>query len=142
MGYSTSFALSVVADEPTRQAIDQFLEDDHENAQQYEVDGINGEWFPEGRWYNSETDMITLSEVFPDALFILQGEGEESLDVWEEHYKGGQVVHTENAESSIRRYKELLILCKDIFPSIVTPSQRDAALKVLENKLTEYGELS
>ena len=41
------------------------------------------------KWYDEEDDMIEFSKKFPDAEFIIHGEGEEQGDVWEHWYKNG-----------------------------------------------------
>lgn len=42
------------------------------------------------KWYDREADMIELSKVFPDVKFRLDGEGEESFDIWVKWYHGGK----------------------------------------------------
>ena len=58
-----------------------------------------GEWFfrellsgcaEEIKWYEHDEDMTSISEQYPDILFTLHGEGEESGDIWIKYYKGGK----------------------------------------------------
>ena len=44
------------------------------------------------KWYDHVEDMIKLSKVFPETLFILDGWGEEIGDVWRELYMDGERV--------------------------------------------------
>lgn len=55
------------------------LEDFHEQ-------GMNGQT----KWHGHERDMIRLSKAFPEALFVLWGEGEEPEDLWTCYYLGGR----------------------------------------------------
>lgn len=45
------------------------------------------------KWYENEEDMKKLSAVFPDVLFRLYGEGEESGDLWLCYHKNGKSQH-------------------------------------------------
>lgn len=49
------------------------------------------------KWYDHEEDMVRLSKKFPDVVFELHGEGEESGDIWVKYFKNGkkQVVKAE-----------------------------------------------
>lgn len=42
-------------------------------------------------WYEHDRDMIRLSKVFPEILFVLWGEGEEPEDLWKCYYLGGRM---------------------------------------------------
>ena len=42
------------------------------------------------KWYNHSEHMIQVSKKYPDAVFILSGEGEESGDLWKKYYKNGR----------------------------------------------------
>jgi hypothetical protein len=43
------------------------------------------------KWYEHADDMIKISKKYPDVLFILSGEGEESGDIWKEYFYKGKV---------------------------------------------------
>lgn len=43
------------------------------------------------KWYEHDEDMRDVSKKFPNVLFILSGEGEESGDIWKAYYKNGKV---------------------------------------------------
>lgn len=43
------------------------------------------------KWYNSEDDMYRISKEFPNLVFHLHGDGEESGDIWERHWHDGLV---------------------------------------------------
>lgn len=42
----------------------------------------------EGGWYDFEKDFANFAKDFPDVLFIVHGDGEESDDIWEQRFKG------------------------------------------------------
>ena len=47
------------------------------------------------KWYDHDDDMAKVSEEFPDALFELYGDGEDSNDFWRTYYFGGALQHGE-----------------------------------------------
>lgn len=50
------------------------------------------------KWYDYNKDMQELSESWPNVLFILSGEGEESGDIWRAYYMNG---HEERVQAEI-----------------------------------------
>jgi hypothetical protein len=46
------------------------------------------------KWYSHQDDLIKLSEKYPLILFTLEGEGEESVDLWKTYYLNGKSQHT------------------------------------------------
>lgn len=42
------------------------------------------------KWYGWEEDMREFSKLFPDIVFVLEGEGEESGDIWCSYFKDGK----------------------------------------------------
>jgi len=43
------------------------------------------------KWYDWKVDMIAYSKKFPEFIFTLHGEGEESGDIWTAYFMGGKV---------------------------------------------------
>lgn len=89
MGYYTDFEIYYnVEDEDTEEAIGQM------------ISGITGrDTYRSGtmfsaKWYGFDSDMCMLSANFPDVEFILNGDGEESGDVWTRVYKNGVKIAT------------------------------------------------
>lgn len=89
------------------------------------------------KWYDHVEDMIKLSKVFPETLFILDGWGEEIGDVWRELYMNGErvvadlmftfsdfkVMNKPEHESNILR--KVLVRTPDIPSNIYVASPRD-----------------
>ena len=47
------------------------------------------------KWYEHDSNMRTVSKRYPETLFVLKGEGEESGDIWIKYYMNGKVQHCE-----------------------------------------------
>lgn len=89
------------------------------------------------KWYDHVEDMIKLSKVFPETLFILDGWGEEIGDVWRELYMDGErvvadlmftfsdfkVMNKPEHESNILR--KVLVRTLDMPSDIYVASPRD-----------------
>lgn len=50
------------------------------------------------KWYDWRKDMIALSTLFPNLLFTIKGDGEESDDYWKCYFKNGL---SQNAKAKI-----------------------------------------
>jgi len=91
MGYYTKFDLEVVGiswQEAYNIIAD--LRSVDENAE-YALDECGESSFERLKWYSHEQDMKKFSEKYPDEVFKLQGEGEESGDVWIKYFRNGKV---------------------------------------------------
>ena len=44
----------------------------------------------EAKWYDSDEEMKELSKQFPETVFCLYGDGEESGDTWYQYFKNGK----------------------------------------------------
>lgn len=68
-----------------------------EYIKEHALDGVepNGKSKERCKWYHHEIDMAAVSHTFPDVLFTLSGEGEESGDIWKKYFLNGMVQLTE-----------------------------------------------
>lgn len=99
MGYYTVYRGSVTG--PV-EFIDLFVEDaeDEKTFGQYEQD--LSDWLEDymfgsepTKWYDWQKDMVEISGKYPHLLFELDGEGEESGDIWKAWARNGKVVVSE-----------------------------------------------
>ena len=60
------------------------------------------------KWYDHRDHMARLSKQHPNVLFTLNGEGEESGDLWREYFKNGKS-HRIRAKISFDPYNENLL---------------------------------
>lgn len=91
MGYYTQYNLYVCNDAE----LDETELDDIENAiEGLDIfDGGGGfryGWSAYEKWYDHDDDMLALSTRFPDVVFQLYGDGEDSEDRWMTYYKNGR----------------------------------------------------
>lgn len=85
MGYYTSHTLSTDSVD-NYEIIEHLRSENDEAAYNIEADGQPNE---NGKWYYHEEHLREFSKKYPDVLFTLNGEGEESGDIWVEYYKNG-----------------------------------------------------
>ena len=88
MGYYTVYTLRW---EPQDSAVEEFIRTKQAGDENFAY-GVTpyGEMTDSVKWYEYDIDMKTLSKAFPEIIFTLSGEGEESGDVWKNYYKNGK----------------------------------------------------
>jgi len=109
MGYYTCFTLETktsdnLGEHPDRASIIERLRSENESAE-YALDE-NGETHSDAKWYEHENDLREFSKLYPDVLFELYGDGENSDDFWYEYFKDGKMqyapVRFEYSSSTLR----------------------------------------
>ena len=97
MGYYTRFEGSVSSKDTF--ALDAFKRDaaNDETFGQYDMPKdcfITGDFFggDTAKWYDWKNDLEALSKEYPTLLFSLNGEGEESGDIWKAYARNGKVI--------------------------------------------------
>ena len=93
MGYYTSFKFKVI--EGDESLIKEFRKE-NENAK-YAVDEY-GDTNDSCKWYDCEKDIVSFSIKHPKIIFMLEGEGEESGDIWKLYVQDG---HVQNCRAKI-----------------------------------------
>lgn len=88
MGYYTYFSLSYHGSPEDEDALQNFEPGDEfafpKGIKELIDDLQDSNW----KWYGWEKDMKLLASKFPNILFILEGDGENSDDIWEFRIKG------------------------------------------------------
>jgi hypothetical protein len=85
MGYYTHYTLK---SEPNIINTSEFKEKFNEICGDYTLDYVLEE---ECKWYKNEEHMREVSKNFPEVLFMLTGEGEESGDMWRKYFFNGKM---------------------------------------------------
>lgn len=104
MGYQTDYRLTWIGGKPSSKpcshcggsgqipiedAVQEFI--DNEPFLYGGKEPIAGSLEDSCKWYEHEDDMKRLSKEFPEVVFQLNGEGEESGDVWVKYFKNGKM---------------------------------------------------
>jgi len=80
MGYYTNYEITA----------DKVLPDDFEDK----FEEITDYTFSDGefmvKWYDYKENMKEISKIYPDISFTVEGEGEESGDIWRHYFKNGE----------------------------------------------------
>lgn len=77
MGYYTDFDISNNSEEVIQEI---------EVVSNYKFyDGVMN-----GKWYDHNKHCLEVSKKFPNELIVVEGEGEESGDLWKEYYMAGK----------------------------------------------------
>ena len=64
------------------------MENDEGNESDASYFGLNCD--ESSKWYEHDEEMLEMSKAFPEIVFYLHGEGEESGDLWFTYYKNGK----------------------------------------------------
>ena len=92
MGYYTRYELNTKPELSPEQEkeISQELKKLLYHDEDLEVEDFQDVLSEEMKWYEHQQDMVKISSKYPDILFELTGEGEESEDLWIEYHKNGK----------------------------------------------------
>ena len=84
MGYYTTYTLGATQGYDKQEEIEEKLQ---------EISGYSIEfgWNDSCKWYEHEKHMKELSKIYPETTFLLEGEGEESGDIWQKYFKNGKM---------------------------------------------------
>tara|TARA_R110002020_G_scaffold49068_1_gene140010 strand:+ start:355 stop:663 length:309 start_codon:yes stop_codon:yes gene_type:complete len=83
MGYYTDYTVEVENGDPFDRVLDAIKEKSFYSS--WVGNALEGE-----KWYSQSDDVKAVSEVYPDKLIVVSGEGEESGDIWREYFLNGK----------------------------------------------------
>lgn len=86
MGYYTIYSLNIIKD-PNNE-IEAFKNELSNYFTDTEVDYLF-DGYLEAKWYDWSTNLEGISKKFPNMLFLLSGDGEEPLDIWNCYFCNG-----------------------------------------------------
>lgn len=93
MGYVTSYTLTWEnAPKGFEKKMAKYIRDHEYMSYAMEEDGTTAD---SCKWYECDDDMLELSKKYPDVIFTLAGEGEESGDLWRTYYRNGKMQHAQ-----------------------------------------------
>ena len=84
MGYYTTYILSTTQGHDNQDEIEEKLEEISGSPVEF---GLNDSY----KWYDHEKHMNLLSQIYPETIFLLEGEGEDSGDIWRKYFKNGKM---------------------------------------------------
>lgn len=98
MGYYTCFSLRVMTadnsvDHPNSAAIIAMLREANEYANYALTE--DGDTEMDAKWYEYTDELREFSKLYPDALLVLYGDGENSDDFWCSYFRNGKVQCTQ-----------------------------------------------
>lgn len=82
MGYYTKYNLNIISEDV------HLLEEAKKKI--YEISEYN-DFNDTIKWYDHEDDMKELSEIYPETVFELSGEGEDNGDIWKKYFLNGKM---------------------------------------------------
>lgn len=89
MGYYTKFDLKVEPSDllDNKNKLKEFKENFNKVCSGNEYDFV---FYDECKWYTHEEDMLKISKLYSEHLFMLTGEGEDHSDIWRQYFFNGK----------------------------------------------------
>ena len=89
MGYYTSFSIDIVPGPTQETTTEDIIADLRKDPESWAAFAFNEQWVCEDtvKWYDYEIEMLAFSKEYPDTLFILSWDGEESDDFWKHFFR-------------------------------------------------------
>lgn len=93
MGYYTDYSLKIEI--PGKKNKHDIIINDLDTITEYSWEEVGDKTYSPGdsiKWYDHDSDLKTMSKMprYKDAIFTLDGDGEESGDIWRAFYKNGK----------------------------------------------------
>ncbi|MCP4336546.1 MAG: hypothetical protein GY679_01710 [Mycoplasma sp.] len=96
MGYYTEYSLEAYVDgELSSEIVEEVVTNDYLETRSLSNDGMASETT---KWYGHESELIGVSNVFRDVLFVLKGNGEDFPDIWVKYFMNGELLQSSKAK--------------------------------------------
>lgn len=92
MGYYTQYSLMQLRNPIPDHALAKLIAEDQCAVAALNLDGDSRR--PE-KWYEHEASLCVWSALYPDTVFCLHAEGEDSDGIWDKYFLGGCLARTE-----------------------------------------------
>ena len=142
MGYYTTFELANDAGFSNDTIIDRAKAHDESLGEELQYGLQNGET----KWYSFDDDMRKVSKLFPNVLFTLNGEGEESGDIWKAYFKNGdqKVLRSEITfpEFDTNSFGEVPVSKRPVRPEVKNDIDVNAIKEAIDNYLFDFEDLN
>lgn len=94
MAYLTNYELEIIEGEDLiEKVIKKESEEYFELAYSIDESGYTKE---SSKWYEHESDLKAISKKYPNSIFSLSGESEDSEEIWVKIFKNGKMTKEEN----------------------------------------------
>lgn len=109
MGYHTDYNLSAV-NEDIKKILSDLREKYDSDSLEFDTEifyvlDVDGTKWDEAKWYEHEDEMRAISKLYPEVVFKLKGEDEDSEDIWIKYFKNGKCQEC-HAEIVFEEYNE------------------------------------
>lgn len=95
MGYYTQYSLRQVRNAISDHALAVLIAGDECASYALDLEGGTKE---AEKWYEHEASLCAWSARYPNTIFLLHAEGEDSDGIWDKYFFGGRLVHMESFE--------------------------------------------
>lgn len=92
MGYYTQYSLTQVHNAISDRKLAALILGDESASEALD---LNGDSKTLVKWYEYESSLCQWSAKYPETIFRLHAEGEDSDGIWDKYFSGGRLIHTE-----------------------------------------------
>lgn len=106
MGYYTTFEVAVIEGHLDGDIVDILRK---ETSYTFQHATGNVVYANHIKWYTQWDDMMSISRRYPDVVFRVRGDGEESGDAWQTFYKNGKYSNWKLTPQTYPEYDESML---------------------------------
>ncbi len=92
MGYYTLYSVRMLCKVLPEDDLSRLIAADEAASGALDASGDSKGW---AKWYEHEAAVCGWSELYPETMFFLHAEGEDSDGIWNKYFWGGRLLHTQ-----------------------------------------------